>query len=127
LWGQGLETDLPQQNRPKLPSEDIFNQEMVDCFLLDSNLGKAFLLCATNHMKKRHFGGAQVFQILPHGAKRVAPKKKPSYAALAEYWPLEENLQICLSSLSGCRTSERISHNWRTSTITPTVIAPCMC
>ena len=53
------------------------------------------LLCATNHMKKRHFGGAQVFQILSHGAKRVAPKKKHSYAALNEYWPFEENLPIC--------------------------------
>jgi hypothetical protein len=63
-------------------------------------------------MKNRHFGGAHVFQILSDGAKRVAPMKKPSYAALAEYWPFEENLQICLSSLSGCRTiSERISHS----------------
>jgi hypothetical protein len=34
LWGQGLETNLPQQNKPKLPSEDTFNQKMVDCFLL---------------------------------------------------------------------------------------------
>jgi len=27
-------------------------------------------------MKNRHFGGVQVFQIISHGAKRVAPKKK---------------------------------------------------
>ena len=37
------------------------------------------LLCATSHMKSRHLGGAQDFQIFSHGAKRVEPKKKPSY------------------------------------------------
>jgi hypothetical protein len=25
LWGQGLETDLPKQKKPKLPSENTFN------------------------------------------------------------------------------------------------------
>jgi len=69
------------------------------------------LLCATSHMKSRHLGGAQDFQIFSHGAKRVEPKKKLSYADLAEYCPLEDSLQICLSSLSGCRTvTERMSH-----------------
>jgi hypothetical protein len=35
-------------------------------------------------MKNRHLGGTQDFQILSHGAKKVAPKKKTSYVNLAE-------------------------------------------
>jgi len=48
---------------------------------------------ATSDIKKRHLGGAD-FHTLSYGPKDVDPKKKPSYADLAEYCPLEERRQM---------------------------------
>jgi hypothetical protein len=45
-------------------------------------------LRATNHMKKRHFEGAHVFQILSHGLNSVTPTNIASYVVFAEYCPL---------------------------------------
>jgi hypothetical protein len=83
-------------------------------------------LCATSHRKKRHLAGAQVFQILSHGLKRIFLMNKLSYADLAEYCPLFDNFQVWESSTSGCNSKSWRSQNWKYSTMTPTVIAPWM-
>jgi hypothetical protein len=95
--------------------------------LLASRSAVQHLLCATSHMKKRHLGGAHDFQILSYGPKRVDPKKKPSYADLAKYCPLEERRQMWESSTSGCSCqSKRRSQRLKNSSITSTVVIPLM-
>jgi hypothetical protein len=76
---------------------------MVDCFLgrigasdlgAASSFSPACLLFnnghglpAASHRKKRHFPGAQDFQILFHGPNRVDPCRSVSYTDFAEYCP----------------------------------------
>ena len=83
------------------------------------------LLCAANHIKKRHFLGAQFFQIRSQGLNVVEPMKKASYADFAEYLPDVESCHTWASSTPVCRiTSERISHSTKNSVMIPTVWAP---
>jgi hypothetical protein len=82
-------------------------------------------LRATNHMKKRHFGGAHVFQILSHGLNSVAPTNMASYAVFAEYCPLAVKRQTLVSSVSDCKLmSWRVSQSCKYSSNTPTERAP---
>jgi hypothetical protein len=82
-------------------------------------------LRATNHMKKWHFGGAHVFQILSHGLNLVAPTNMASYAIFAEYCPLTVKRQTRVSSVSDCKLmSWRVSQSCKYSSNTPTERAP---
>jgi len=85
------------------------------------------LLCAAVHKKNLHLLGAQLRHILSHGPNWIAPMKRASYADFVVYWPVVENVQIWVSSTSGCSsTYESNSHRLMYSIRTCTVSAPLM-
>jgi hypothetical protein len=84
-------------------------------------------LWATNHMKKRHLGGAQDFQILSYGLKEIAPWNRASLADRVVYCPEEESHQMCLSWTPTCKfASEITSHKSRYSIRASGEIEPWM-
>ena len=129
LRGQYLKTDLSEQIEPKFSYEDTLDKEMVNSLF--------FLVIERTIFRMRQPATCQVISRptlvvhdQPHKeatlrlclrfpdsfpwSKKSRTQKNPSYADLAEYCPLEESLDMCLSSTSGCSwKSNSRSHRWR--------------